>query len=228
MSLEQIWQRELPTEVAFWRKVLETKGLDWPWAYERGIDPTSEVLDPLLKEHIDLVTSEPVQILDVGSGPLTNVGKTHPGRSIEVTATDALADEYDQLLEEMGIHPPIRSRKCRGEDLLDEFGPNRFDIAFARNSVDHTSDPLEVIRNMLGVVKPGGFVLLRHYQNEAVVERYEELHQWNFDLRDGRLVVWNKRGEHDVGRALGDIEVSVAIETWSDHAPWVAAAIRKP
>jgi SAM-dependent methyltransferase len=228
MTLEQIWERELPSEVEFWRKVLATQGLYWPWAYERGLDPEAEVLDPLLREHIDRVATDPVTILDVGAGPLTVVGKTYPGRALQITPTDVLANEYDILLAEAGIEPPIRTQQCRGEELLREFGPNRFDLAFARNSVDHAGNPLAVMRNMVAVVKPGGFVLLRHYRNEAVVGRYEELHQWNFDIRDGRLVLWNKREHHDVAAVLGDLDVSVRFEDWGDHTPWVAAAVRKP
>jgi len=207
---------------------METKGLHWPWAYERGLDPDAEVLDPLLKQHIDRVAADPVAILDVGAGPLTAVGKTHTDRTLAITATDALADEYDRVLAEAGVDPPIRTQLCRGEDLLERFGPERFDIAYARNSVDHSANPMRIIENMLAVVKTGGFVLLRHYQNEAEVERYEELHQWNFDIREGHLTLWNPRARHDVTAAVGTrATIEVGIETWSEHAPWVACAMRK-
>jgi SAM-dependent methyltransferase len=225
---EELWRRELPTEVAFWKKNLETKGLHWPWAYERGIDPRATILDPLITERIDGIASDPVRILDVGAGPLTSVGKVHPGRTLEIVPTDALADEYDRLLADAGVEPPIRTQQCRGEDLLEHFGADSFDLAYARNSLDHSADPLRIIQNMLAVVRPGGFVLLRHYQNEAEIARYEELHQWNFNVRDDHLVVWNRRASHDVTEAVATDGVTEAwIEPWRDEAPFVLAVIHK-
>jgi hypothetical protein len=55
---------------------------------------------------------------------------------------------------------------------------------------------------MVAVVRPGGTVLLRHKRNEGEQARYGGLHQWNFDVVDGSLVVWNSAVEVDVGAAL--------------------------
>ena len=56
---------------------------------------------------------------------------------------------------------------------------------------------------MLAVVKPGGFVVTRHVRAEGVHQAYSGFHQWNFDLEDGRSVLWNKAGKHDVARGGG-------------------------
>ena len=77
-----------------------------------------------------------------------------------------------------------------------------FDIAHAVNSLDHSADPLIIVENMLQVVRVGGVVLLRHHHNEGEHERYEGLHQWNFDCEEGKLILWNNADRADVSAAL--------------------------
>ena len=107
-----------------------------------------------------------------------------------VTAVDPLADDYRRLLLEYGLEPPVRTERLEGERLVERFGSGRFDIAYARNALDHAVDPITIVGNMLEVVRDGGYVVLRHVRNEAVRQRYRQLHQWNFDARAGELVLW--------------------------------------
>src|SRR5438046_3597674 len=54
--------------------------------------------------------------------------------------------------------------------------------------------PVEfTIRNMVRVVRPGGYIILRHRRNEGMAEAYRGLHQWDFDVVKRRL--------HDPSRA---------------------------
>jgi hypothetical protein len=55
---------------------------------------------------------------------------------------------------------------------------------------------------MAAVVRPGGIVLLRHKRNEGESARYEGLHQWNFDVADDNLLLWNNAVVVNVGSAL--------------------------
>jgi hypothetical protein len=69
------------------------------------------------------------------------------------------------------------------------------------------------MQNMIHLVRPGGHVLLRHFRNEAKVGAYHGLHQWNFDCRDGRFMVWQPNSIIDVGDRFGQqIELSCSIE----------------
>jgi SAM-dependent methyltransferase len=86
----------------------------------------------------------------------------------------------------------------RGEDLAARFPPASFDVAYARNAVDHSADPVAVLAAMAAVVRAGGLVALRHYRNEADREHYAGLHGWNLDARDGALVIWRRGEEHRV------------------------------
>jgi SAM-dependent methyltransferase len=118
------------------------------------------------------IPGETLSIINVGAGPLTAVGKTCLGKTVNVTATDPLAPEYAPIMQEAGIDPPVPPVACRGEDLLNLFRPGTFDLAFAGNGLDHCVDPVRVIRNVVQLVKPERFVVLRHLQREARTHLY--------------------------------------------------------
>jgi SAM-dependent methyltransferase len=204
LTTRQRWNRAIPYEANFWADWLATQAFGDVEEYRRRIDPSALLEDPLLADQITQLPGKTISILDVGAGPLTNVGKTYPGRDLRITAVDALASDYDRILDTAGVTPPVRTELCHGEQLLERFAPATFDIAFAANALDHSYDPVLVIRNMLQVVKPGGFVVLAHRRNEAESKHYLGLHQWNFEEREGRFVIWNREDVHDVTALLDD------------------------
>ena len=179
-------------EIAFWRLFLTDHGFEWPADYARRIDPATAIRDPALVACVDALGAPGIDIIDVGAGPLTSVGRTHPGRIVNLTAIDPLAHEYDRLLAELDLEPPTRTVAGAAERLLEHFPPASFDIAYAQNALDHGLNPRRGIRNMLEVVRPGGFVVLRHLRNEAATERYTGLHRWNFERRGDDLFVWRR------------------------------------
>jgi SAM-dependent methyltransferase len=192
----------LRSEIAFWDKVLRTGGWRWREDHRRRLDPAAP-LQGWIAQMVDPLPGEELRILDVGAGPLTNLGKTHPTRRLHITATDVLAHEYDALLEKYRISPPVRSVYAEAERLSEVFGENAFDVVVATNSIDHTRDPVEAIRQMIRVAKPGRMVLLDHAENEADHEGYQGLHQWNFSVEDGRFVLRNReRVPVDVGETF--------------------------
>ena len=75
------------------------------------------MLDGHLAPYVDRVDGDHVRILDVGSGPLTKLGKTHPSKRLEITATDLLANDYDHLLAELGVLPPVRTVHADAERI---------------------------------------------------------------------------------------------------------------
>ena len=201
-----VWRARLRSEVDFWADwLVGAPGTEqWSSDREQRLDPTTEIRDPLVREELERLTCDEVSILDVGAGPLTSLGYRHPGRRVTIVPVDPLADDYDRLLAEADLDPPIRTLGVAGEDLVEHFGRRRFDIAYAANSLDHSADPLSIIENMVSVVRPGGVVLLRHKRNEGQSARYGGLHQWNFDAAEGRLRLWSDAADIDVGAALGE------------------------
>jgi len=198
------WKAGLPEEVGFWRAYLSTGGLEWPEEYRHRLDPDAAIQDEVLNDVLDELDVDEVELLDVGAGPLTVLGKRHRTKAVRITAVDPLADEYNRLLDELGIEPPVRTGACTGEGLLERFEPGTFDVAYARNALDHGVDPLKSIQNMLAVVRPGGAVVVHHFVNEGEAADYEGLHGWNFDEREGRFLIWAPGGTQiDVGERVG-------------------------
>lgn len=184
-----MWEESLQSEADFWQQWFLTKGLQYPEEYARRLDPER----PLREELAALIPKAGrARILDVGAGPLTMLGKKAAGVDVEIVPVDALARLYDALMDSVGVNPLVRTLQCDAEDLHKLFGEAEFDLAHSQNALDHCYDPVCAIGQMLRVVKTGAYVYLRHNRNEAENERYQGLHQWNFDLRDGRFVIWNR------------------------------------
>jgi SAM-dependent methyltransferase len=194
----------LRAEVAYWEEWLATKGGKWGEEYAFRFDPAAEVSDPALRRALSATSAEDVSIVDVGAGPASIVGCRFPGKRLTVIAVDPLADSYARLLAKANVVPPVRTACLHGEHLVERFGHDRFDIAYARNALDHAVDPTVIIEQMLDVVRVHGYVVLRHVRNEAERQAYGQLHQWNFEERDGQLVVWRAGHETRVGDLLAD------------------------
>jgi SAM-dependent methyltransferase len=220
----------LREEVEYWEHWLATSGGRWSEEYAQRLDANAEIGEPSIREILAGSPEARVSILDVGAGPLSAVGYRLPGRSVSLTAVDPLADEYERLLADAGVTPPVRTERVDGEALLERFGPDCFDIAYSRNALDHAVDPLAIIDNMLSVVRPGGHVILRHVRNEALRQGYVQLHQWNFDEREGRPVIWRPDRHIDLTAALGaraEIRCRVEADEGGDDFEWAVWLITK-
>jgi SAM-dependent methyltransferase len=198
-------------ELDFWESWFEQKGAAWGEDYARRVGPAPLIDDPLITEQLDELDHLDIRILDVGAGPITKVGVRYPGKRITVVPVDPLAAYYDRLLRRYDIQPAVRTIEAHGERLLRHFSRESFDIAFAVNSLDHSYDPLLIVANMLELVVPEGVVLLRHARNEGEHRSYSGLHQWNFDVDQGDLVVWNHAFERRLSEQLGP---AASVEAW--------------
>jgi SAM-dependent methyltransferase len=207
-----LWQRRKNTEVDFWAAWLAGAPGTEQWASDREsrLAADTEIRDPLVRAELERNPAREISILDVGAGPVTWLGFRYPEKRLTIVPVDPLAEEYERLLSEAGLDPPIHTIPVAGEALREHFGAIRFDIAYASNSLDHSADPFTIISNMVAVVREGGVVILRHKRNEGESARYGGLHQWNFDAVDGSLVLWNNAIEVDVGSALARRAVTTA------------------
>jgi SAM-dependent methyltransferase len=199
-SHKRIWDDGVANEIEFWTRWFETKGLEWPQDYKTRLDPNLP-LQENVREFLN-PAAESFEILDVGAGPLTLLGKTWPGKQVRITATDALADEYDKIMQRCQVTPPVRTTWCHGELLSRRFRRNTFDLVWAENCVDHSYHPIAVIKGALEVVKLGAHVVLIHATNEAENEHYSGFHQWNFCERNGAFHIWNRDSDTNVTKLL--------------------------
>lgn len=197
------WAAGIADELAFWDAWLAGRGLQWPEDYRHRLDPAAPLDPAIAAAAAGLDQGGRLRVLDVGAGPLTMVGHVLPGIALEVTATDALAPLYAALLARHGITPPVATRFAPTEHLAALLPAADFDVVHCRNALDHAIDPVLGILEMLRVVRIGGRVLLRHFRNEGEAGDYRGLHQWNFDVRDGRFVIADRAGAAvDVAAAL--------------------------
>ncbi len=192
----------LVSEINWWRHWFATKGDQWPEAYIQRLDPETP-LQECCFPFIDELEEPVVRILDIGSGPLTKLGKKHPSKNIEIVATDVLSEKYDILLNEFDIDPPVRTQYADAEKLTSKFEENSFNFIHACNCVDHMKNPLAAIKQMILVVKQNCYIYLIHAENEGKNGNYGGLHQWDFTIENNDYIMRYKNKTVNVCRKLG-------------------------
>jgi SAM-dependent methyltransferase len=151
------------------------------------------------------------------------LGKVHPTKRLEITAVDPLAEAYDAILSKHGVMPLVRTQHAVAERLVEYFSPGSFDLVTARNCLDHASDPLEAIRQILLTTRKGGVAVLEHVENEGEKEGYKGMHAWNFFVENNRLLVRGRGERVDISETLSRLGDFHAM---SDGG-WVNAWIRR-
>ena len=218
-NAKQIWQEQgIPGELNFWRRVLEgIKGNETTvppmviTRMKRRLSYGRELQDypRLLLSETIASADDTVKILDAGAGPFTQIGSIWPGYKTEVTATDALAPNYDKLLKEYNVAPPVRTKKCDFESLASLFGEDYFDLVWSQNALDHSYDPVSGLENLISVAKPGCYVSIMLFENEGERENYKGMHQWNFSRLNDDISISTKKGDRymlsDIAKNKADI-----------------------
>ena len=198
-----IWKNALPTEVGFWKDYLTTAGKSCNAEAEfKFRTAPAAAFQPWLCEWLEAPKGSVIRVLDVGAGPLTWVGKQWAGRTVQIDAIDPLAEAYNQIMQQHGIVPPVPTRPGDGEEVVRLFGRGVFDLAFARNCLDHSYDAIQAVTSMIEATKPGGVIFLWHNEDEAEHLSYQGLHQWNFRLQSGELLVWRGKRLLNVNQAF--------------------------
>lgn len=159
------------------------------------IAPNCPLQDNIVKM---LPNKKNVVIIDVGAGMVSTVGKKHADKNITLIPIDPLADKYRKILIEKGIPPQFWSRNIP----IEAFETGYADIVYARNSIDHSQDPVKVISEMKRV---GRKVLMEHWVNTAESEKYKGLHQWNLEPHSSGLRVWNRKSQTIIPNVQNEI-----------------------
>jgi len=190
------WEGNLESEISYWKGVLVLPSMN------ELLNP-NKPLQKELSELLDKCVSPAAEalIIDVGSGPLTIVGCNWVQR-LRVIALDPLADHYNMIMNEIGMEPLVRPVKGSGEDLLSFIEPDSVDLLVMNNALDHSFHPIQVVMNMVAAARPGGFVYLSHFANEAEVEDYQGLHQWNIFKRGNDTIIANLIAEYSLESVL--------------------------
>ncbi len=171
-------------ELEFWKGFVKTDRFLKGWV----ANIQTPELDPYIADFIRANCQG--KILDCGSGVVSILH----GLGFDVTATDLLGDEYAKIFDysKASIEPVV---SVATEDLPYE---NEFDIVMMRNALDHTQDPGKAYKALLKAVKPGGYLIVSGFENEADAENWQGMHQWNIAIKYGALVISDKTEERFV------------------------------
>ena len=102
------------------------------------------------------------RILEVGSGYGTNLIVWVKNFGLDVTGVEPEGEGFaetvavfSRLLEVNGV-PSDRIRVSAGEEL--PFADSSFDIVYSANVLEHTTDPVKVLKECLRVLRPNGMI----------------------------------------------------------------------
>lgn len=208
------WEAGMSQELAWWRRYLAGEGLDWPDDFRFRFDPDSP-----LQPHVDRVLPAPqdgamARILDCAAGPATTLGKVRHGQRLAIVAIDALADYYQALLTELGLVPPVATRRGEVERLDEQVAADSFDLVYMRFALDHCYDPRLALRQMVRATRPGGTVMIEHYR-DATQQEFQGLRQWELRPEPGDLVIANPNHSVRVSEAIPGARLEVDFSlTW--------------
>lgn len=169
-----------------------------------------------------------VSVLDVGCGPGTVTvdiaRRVNPGIVVGVDAATGIIEDARKLATEQQVEN-VRFETANAYDL--PFEDASFDIVHAHQLLQHLSDPVEVIRQMKRVAKPGGYIAVREADYGAMTwyPESEGLTEWNilyhevtsaygFQADAGRrLFSWFQQAGFDVN------DLSCSAGTWCYSTP---------
>mgnify|MGYP006090642849 CR=1 FL=1 len=146
-----------------------------------------------IEQELHNFSKKTITILDVGCGPFPKSGISHSDFTIKRTLADTLADEYHLLLNLNDISTYGQTIvKCEAERLDEKFGKKKFDVIYAKNSLDHTYNPIKAISNMSILLSNEGVMIFEHYIKEGKYTKYFGLHQWDLSINKGDFIISNK------------------------------------
>lgn len=203
-SYKTKWERGKKNTLLFYRKKL-------PWKAKQF---NRELYLPAYFEPM-IGDKKEVTIAELGAGMFCTIGSLWKTAKVKVYPSDSLADEFNQILKESGVTPLIPVVRENMENLT--YPDNFFDIVHCVNALDHTTDPIKAIKEMYRVVKPGGFIYLRHFINAGEHENYSGLHIWNIGLeKNNNCLIWNKDCRFLLSSIIIGFENSIQKELGSD------------
>jgi SAM-dependent methyltransferase len=229
----EVWASRIHSEMNYWKDQVRRQNSEaWQADYGKRLDPEAP-LQEVIARHIDRTVSVN-RILDVGSGPLTSINRKCGFCEISITAVDPLADFYNDIMAQRGITPPVRPEMGWGERLTEQFGENQFDIAYSRNAVDHSYDPVKCIDEMIKVTKKNHYVIVEGNERAGSLEGWKGLHQWDFfvartmPLFERHLFIEGKSIEAvDVTRHFAKVAEMTTLEVTDGQVRWITFVLRK-
>jgi ubiquinone/menaquinone biosynthesis C-methylase UbiE len=142
-----------------------------------------------------------MSLLDIGAGPGTITADlarlVEPGRTTALEATSDALDITRATFADLDIEIEFIVGDVHALDLPD----NEYDVVHAHQVLQHVADPVQALREMRRVCKPGGIVAARDsdYRAFAWYPRFPELDEW---MELYQQLARANGGEPDAGRQL--------------------------
>lgn len=173
-----------------------------------------------LREHL----APDARLLDVGAGPGT-ITAEFAARVAHVTATE-IGEQELSLSRRHAAGLGLANIDFAVEDVHAlSFADDSFDIVHTHQVLQHVADPVQALREMKRVTRPGGIVAARDadYAGFFWFPLFDELDDW---LQLYRAAARANGGEPDAGRRLlswaraaGFEEVTATASTWCYATP---------
>lgn len=206
-------------ELTFWKGFVQTPRFVDGWVADIK---TPELKDAIYLWFKQLPNFENLKVLDVGSGAVSLLNGTFSKANI--TTVDPLGSLYPLIFDypKYDIKPPIG---CGGEEMDFE---NSFDVVHMSNAIDHSQNPAACFNKLMRAARPGGYVALQGFEDEAIGENWEGFHQWNFKMNpDTGDVSYSGRDGQVVG-LVGDQVFKLYLPAPEIGRAWFISIWRKP
>ena len=218
------WAENLQEELEFWSYWAESNGAPNPEHHAERTNPATPIQTRIVEYGRNLGKAK-LDVLDVGSGPLTKVGHQAPAdMAINVHTCDPLAPAYIEAFSRHGINIPNPPRFALAEYLSSFYNSNSMDVITYNNALDHSFYPIRSLNEMLRVVRVGGLIICSHKRNEGDNANYHGLHQFNIDTAEGRPILWNQGARSNIEAGL---EVKTNTNVIEESPEWVHFSITK-
>lgn len=168
-----------------------------------------------------------MRLLDVGCGPGTiTVGLAEavaPAEAIGIDVVDAVLDDAREHARTAGVGS-VRFERASVYEL--PYADASFDVAHANQVLQHLTRPVDALREVSRVLRPGGLVAVRDadYATMTAWPRFDAIDRW---LGLYHRVAERNGADCDAGRrvqswlrdaGLVDIELLPAVELYADPA----------
>jgi 2-polyprenyl-3-methyl-5-hydroxy-6-metoxy-1,4-benzoquinol methylase len=106
----------------------------------------------------------------------------------------------------MSLRLPVRFEPASIGSLTEKFGVQSFDVVFASEVLEHLADPIMAVRDLVGVLKPQGVLVVSVPYEENIIW-HECIHCGKSTPAYGHLHAWTEAALIDLLSSTGVVQV---------------------